>query len=99
MKKRQIIVITVLIALIVIAISLVIFGGKKELCGPDFLGQGRKVAYCDTSCQIDDDCQFACGCGVINKYEICDATGAAVDCIAPAPENIKCIEGKCAEVS
>ncbi len=96
MKKRCIVAIIVL-AIAILIIFLLFFTGKKEICGPAFLGEGRNTSHCDTSCQTDSDCKYICGCGVINKDEVCDTTGAEVDCIAPG--EIKCAEGECVELT
>lgn len=94
MKKSVIIGIIILVVLIII-VAAWMFTGKKEICGPAFLGEGRNASSCDTSCQTETDCKYICGCGAINKEEICDTTGAEVDCLAPG--EIKCVEGKCFE--
>jgi len=99
MKKGWLIGIIILVALVIIIIAIVIslfLVGKKGICGPAFLGEGRNASSCDTSCKTDSDCKYICGCGVINKDEVCDTTGAVIDCFAQG--EIKCVEGKCVEL-
>ena len=36
---------------------------------------------CNRDCQVDSDCKYTCGCGAINKNEICDDEGIIYDCV------------------
>lgn len=77
-RKNLTFLVTGLLAIIVIAGAWWILNGQPSgpaevVCGPDLSEAGEKysLAYCDTSCNTDNDCRFACGCGPINKYEMC----------------------------
>ncbi len=69
---------------------------NKSTCSQDaalnYMGEGEDP--CDRSCQVDDDCEFECGCDCISKNEQCKYTG--VECEAPDPDyGCKCIDGTC----
>lgn len=62
------------------------------ICGPKGMGWNYDVSYCDKSCNADNDCMFTCGCGDINKNEICHDEGIIYDCVN---HEVKCEKGKC----
>ncbi|MCK5475146.1 MAG: hypothetical protein KAI71_01005 [Candidatus Pacebacteria bacterium] len=57
---------------------------------------GEHPESCDNDCQIDEDCKFTCGCGAINKNEVCQDEGIIYDCVDHyvSCENNKCILGE-----
>lgn len=65
----------------------------NEICGPFGAGQNYDVSYCDKSCNADNDCEFTCGCGAVNKNEICYDNGVIYDCVN---HKVKCESNKCA---
>jgi len=90
-KKIMISVILVVLAAILFIVSFYI--QPEEKCGYHAAGIGYDESYCDKSCNSIDDCKFVCGCGAINKNEICSSPGVEVDCAEPS--RIKCISGEC----
>jgi len=64
----------------------------KGICGPKGMGTNYNVSYCDKLCDVDNDCKFTCGCGAINKNEICHDEGIIYDCIE---HETKCEKGRC----
>jgi len=64
----------------------------RGICGPKGMGINYDVLYCDETCNVDDDCKFTCGCGAINKNEICHDEGITYDCV---DHEVKCKEGRC----
>jgi len=67
-------------------------GGPKGICGPRGMGSNYDVSYCDKSCNTNSDCKFTCGCGAINKNEICHDEGIIYDCV---DREVMCKEGRC----
>ena len=65
--------------------------GIKE-CGVMGLGDKYSPDACDRSCKQISDCQFACGCGAINREENCFDDGIIYDCTGM---NTDCINNKC----
>ncbi|HOV97820.1 MAG TPA: hypothetical protein PLW49_02270 [bacterium] len=61
-------------------------------CGLKASGSNYDISYCDRSCNLDIDCQFTCGCGAVNKNEICHDEGIIYDCVE---RYVKCEEKKC----
>ena len=91
MKKKKLIIIV--IVAFVILLTLGYFFIPK--CGPSSGGFPRSQKYCDKSCKLDADCEFKCGCGVVNKNEKCDTGNLLIDCIMLSPNSIKCISNQC----
>jgi len=93
--------IKILIGALVVGIILIsgwwIWNGQtiknpRGICGPKGMGINYDVLYCDETCNVDDDCKFTCGCGAINKNEICHDEGITYDCV---DHEVKCKEGRC----
>lgn len=84
-----------IVGIIIIAI---LFGGyfifSPRVCGikNNEWNWNYDVSYCDKSCNTDDDCEYNCGCGAINKNETCDWNGWLIDCIS---SEVKCVKNKC----
>ena len=93
--------IKILIGVLVVGVVLIagwwIWNGQtiknpRGICGPKGMGINYDVLYCDETCNVDDDCKFTCGCGAINKNEICHDEGITYDCV---DHEVKCKEGRC----
>jgi hypothetical protein len=88
--------------LIIIVLVIVVVGGillliadkeTKGICGPTgTMGEEYNLSYCNKSCITDNNCQFTCGCGAINKNEICHDEGIIYDCV---DRYVKCEDGAC----
>jgi eight-cysteine-cluster-containing protein len=63
-----------------------------SVCGPSGNVFWVDVKNCNKSCQINDDCIFTCGCGAINKNEICHHEGVKYKCI---DRDVKCENNIC----
>ncbi len=66
--------------------------GPRGTCGQKAMGSNYDVSYCDKLCNMDNDCKFTCGCGAINKNEICHDEGIIYDCV---DHNVKCKDSRC----
>lgn len=64
----------------------------KGICGPKGMGDNYDLSYCNKICDTSSDCKFTCGCGAINKDEICHDIGVKYDCV---DHYTKCENGKC----
>lgn len=64
----------------------------KFICGPKAMGLSYDGSYCDRSCNADSDCQYSCGCGAINRNEVCNHEGIKYDCTY---HTVSCESGKC----
>lgn len=87
MNKKIKILVGILAALILVAGGWSIWRNLK-------CGLGYHNLFCNKSCKVDNDCKFTCGCGAINKNEICHDEGTVYDCVA---QEVKCEKGKCVE--
>ncbi len=101
MSSKKKFFIGILVAGIVLNIRVWVYGSQniqdsKGICGPKAAGLNYSGLYCDKSCKTDNDCKFTCGCGAINKNEICRDEGVIYDCVdcEAICEEGKCIEGK-----
>lgn len=94
MKNKE----KILIGVIVVIVGVLIFLLPKNICGPEIGGEGRDNSYCDRSCERDEDCNFVCGCGVININEKCDMGAVLIECEFPPLDFIKCQNSKCVVV-
>ncbi|MEM4702933.1 MAG: hypothetical protein QXP53_00375 [Candidatus Pacearchaeota archaeon] len=51
--------------------------------------------FCNRSCETDNDCKWMCGCGCINKEEICGYRNFVCEAF---PGSCKCIGNVCKEI-
>ena len=88
----------IIIILLIITVGAIIWfvfnNQEKDICGPKQIGPGYDMSYCDQSCNFDDDCKYACGCGAINKDEVCGDEGIMWDCVN---HEVSCQDNKCVE--
>ena len=104
--KRLWIGIVVVIVLIIVALWP---RNYETICGPKDMNEFHtslkdkySPAYCDKSCNYDDDCQDTCGCGAININEICHLSdsegnvGVLYNCALTG--TVKCEDNKCINV-
>jgi len=63
-----------------------------QMCGPSGKYYWVDISNCNKSCLTDEDCKFTCGCGAINKNEICHDPGATYDCV---DHEVKCENSIC----
>ena len=94
---RYILIIVILAIIVGGAISWQIFGNPFEekplsICGPDGPAYWIDVSNCNKSCMTDEDCVFTCGCGAINKNEICHHEGVKYKCI---DRDVRCENNTC----
>jgi len=85
-----------IVIIFIIAVGLLICNnqnilGLKGICGPP-IDSNHDLLYCDKSCDTKSDCKFTCGCGAINKNEICHDEGIIYDCEYP---NVTCKSNRC----
>jgi len=91
--------------LIVIILAVIVGGGilwwgwsnrfeekPVSICGPSGKAFWIDVKNCNKSCQTNEDCIFTCGCGAINKNEICGDEGVIYDCV---DRDVKCENSIC----
>ena len=68
---------------------------QQQRCGPSVMGHNYSPENCDTSCEQDSDCISTCGCGTINKNEICHDEDIIWDCVA---SEVECANGTCGNI-
>ena len=90
MRKRVILGIIFLL----LTISIIIFFLWNKGIIRDETCNSRNPENCDRTCQVDSDCKFTCGCGVINKNENCNLKDSIL-CELPPREFIQCTNNKC----
>jgi len=88
----------VLKIILIIGIILIIYFIAIKIffkCGPRIQGFKYNIKFCDKTCEKDEECVFACGCGAINTEETCFTENKPIECEFIPNEQIKCIKGKC----
>jgi hypothetical protein len=83
------------VSILILSVALLLMCGclkSKQICGLKGMGPNYDESNCDISCMLNEDCKYVCGCGAINKNEVCHDEGIMYDCV---DSEVKCKNNKC----